>query len=77
MGGIYTAKSRNILDPWLYLNYPLSTQSLYDSYGTESVQKLKILEKKYAPSNQFWSGEFKLSFIETISLVLISLLNLL
>jgi len=79
--GIHTAKSRNILDPWPwpYLNYALPTQSLYDSYGTENVQKLKII-KKYDPSNQFgqiWSGWFKLSFIETISLELISLFNLL
>ena len=31
--GIQTAKSRNLLEPWLYLNYALPTQFPYDSYG--------------------------------------------
>jgi hypothetical protein len=61
--GIQTAKSRNLLEPWLYLNYALPTQSPYDSYGAENVQKLKVIKKKYDPSNKFgqlWSGGFKL-----------------
>lgn len=61
--GIHTAKNRNLLDPWEYLNYALPTQSPYDSYGAENVQKLRVIKEKYDPSNkfgQFWSGGFKL-----------------
>jgi hypothetical protein len=61
--GIQTAKSRNLLDPWVYLNYALPTQSPYDSYGAENVRQLKAIKEKYDPSNnfgKFWSGGFKL-----------------
>lgn len=63
--GVQTAKDRNLLDPWVYLNYALPTQSPYDSYGAENVQQLKAIKEKYDPSNNFgklWSGGFKLNW---------------
>lgn len=59
-----TAKQRNLLSDWLYLNYCLPDQDVYQSYGQTNLNKLKSIRSKYDPQkvfDKFWPGGFKLS----------------
>lgn len=58
-----TAKARSLWVPWLYLNYALPDQPVYDGYGKENVARLQYIRKTYDPENAFgrlWHGGFKL-----------------
>jgi FAD/FMN-containing dehydrogenase len=49
--------------PWLYLNYALPWQKVYESFGDANHQKMKDVKKRYDPNNVFgrlWPGGFKL-----------------
>ncbi|KAJ8508277.1 hypothetical protein ONZ45_g9436 [Pleurotus djamor] len=57
------AESRDVLHPWLYLNYALPDQNVYPSYGAANVQHLKDIRSVYDADNTFselWKGGFKL-----------------
>ncbi|KAJ8482389.1 hypothetical protein ONZ45_g14965 [Pleurotus djamor] len=57
------AKRRNVFHPWLYSNYALPEQKVYPSYGADNHRRLKLIKRRYDPSNVFgrlWKGGFKL-----------------
>ncbi|KAF4588015.1 oxygen-dependent FAD-linked oxidoreductase family protein [Pleurotus pulmonarius] len=61
--GTKEAKKRNVLHPWLYINYALPDQKVYDSYGKTNVNALLKIKNKFDPKNTFgklWKGGFKL-----------------
>lgn len=57
------AKKRNVLHPWLYINYALPDQDVYSSYGRDNIKVLKQIQAKYDNKNllaKLWKGGFKL-----------------
>lgn len=61
--GTKEAKRRNVLHPWLYINYALPDQKVYESYGKANVDALLKIKNKFDPKNTFgklWKGGFKL-----------------
>ncbi|KAK7043935.1 hypothetical protein VNI00_008101 [Paramarasmius palmivorus] len=61
--GTQESKARGLEAPWLYLNYALPWQPVYESFGASNLQKLKDLKAQYDPENvfgQLWPGGFKL-----------------
>ncbi|ESK85734.1 fad binding domain-containing protein [Moniliophthora roreri MCA 2997] len=61
--GTEESKARGLEAPWLYLNYVLPWQPVYESFGAANLQKMKDLKNQYDPENVFgrlWPGGFKL-----------------
>ncbi|KAK7043897.1 hypothetical protein VNI00_008063 [Paramarasmius palmivorus] len=61
--GTAESKARGLEMPWLYLNYALPWQKVYESFGAANHQKMKDVKKRYDPQNVFgrlWPGGFKL-----------------
>uniref|UniRef100_A0A0W0GBN5 FAD-binding PCMH-type domain-containing protein n=1 Tax=Moniliophthora roreri TaxID=221103 RepID=A0A0W0GBN5_MONRR len=61
--GTAESKARGLEAPWLYLNYALPWQPVYESFGAGNHQKMKDLKNQYDPENVFgrlWPGGFKL-----------------
>ncbi|ESK84369.1 fad binding domain-containing protein [Moniliophthora roreri MCA 2997] len=61
--GTEESKARGLEVPWLYLNYALPWQPVYESFGAANHQKLKDLKNQYDPENVFgrlWPGGYKL-----------------
>ncbi|MCJ1405676.1 hypothetical protein MMC11_008905 [Xylographa trunciseda] len=57
------AKTQNLYNEFIYLNYALQSQDPIASYGTESVARLREVSKKYDPQGVFQKlcpGGFKL-----------------
>jgi hypothetical protein len=57
------AQERDLWVPWLYLNYALPDEPVYEGYSTAQLQRLHDTKDKYDPENAFgrlWSGGFKL-----------------
>lgn len=57
-----TAKQRNLLNRFIYLNYALNTQPVLASFGAENVRRMKAVQKKYDPKGllKVWKGGYKL-----------------
>ncbi|KAJ8508269.1 hypothetical protein ONZ45_g9441 [Pleurotus djamor] len=56
------AKRRNVLHPWLYINYALPDQNVYESYGAANLRRLRDIKRKYDSGDVFgrlWKGGFK------------------
>jgi hypothetical protein len=61
--GTTQAKARGLFAPWIYLNYALPDQQVYQSFGQANFRKLQSLKKTWDPKNvfgQLWPGGFKL-----------------
>ncbi|KAK7043920.1 hypothetical protein VNI00_008086 [Paramarasmius palmivorus] len=61
--GTEESKARGLESPWLYMNYALPWQKVYESFGSANHQKYKDLKAQYDPENVFgrlWPGGFKL-----------------
>ncbi|ESK85740.1 fad binding domain-containing protein [Moniliophthora roreri MCA 2997] len=61
--GAEESQRRGLGSSWLYLNYALPWQPVYESFGAANHQKLKDLKAQYDPENvfgQLWPGGYKL-----------------
>ncbi|EEB94796.1 hypothetical protein MPER_06334 [Moniliophthora perniciosa FA553] len=61
--GAEESQRRGLGAPWLYLNYALPWQPVYESFGAANHQKMKDLKAQYDPENVFgrlWPGGYKL-----------------
>lgn len=57
------AKSRNLDDPYIYINYASLEAPVYQGYGANNLAKLKAVKANYDSKNVFgrlWRGYFKL-----------------
>lgn len=57
------ARERDLLHPFIYMNYASGSQNVYGGLGEENYGKLKEVKNKYDPDNVFgryWFGGFKL-----------------
>lgn len=56
------ARERGLLNKYIYLNYALDTQHVLESYGAESLKKMREIKSKYDPDNllEVWKGGWKL-----------------
>lgn len=58
-----TARKRGLLHPFIYMNYALAGQKVYEGVGVHNLQRMKATKLKYDPENvfgRFWRGGFKL-----------------
>ncbi|KAJ6606019.1 hypothetical protein DFH09DRAFT_1119069 [Mycena vulgaris] len=59
----HTARERNLLHPFIYMNYASELQDVMGSVGTENLRKMRSIKDLYDPHNGFgtlWKGGFKL-----------------
>ncbi|KIK51148.1 hypothetical protein GYMLUDRAFT_50717 [Collybiopsis luxurians FD-317 M1] len=57
------ARSRNLLDKFLYMNYANGGQKVYEGIGNDNYNRMKAIQKVYDPDSLFhccWKGGFKL-----------------
>ncbi|KAG5220858.1 FAD-binding domain-containing protein [Salix suchowensis] len=45
------ARERGLLNKYIYLNYALDTQHVFESYGAENLKKMREIKSKYDPDN--------------------------
>ena len=57
------AKDRDLLDPFIYMNYAFGGQDVLGSFGAENLGRMRKIQSVYDPKGDFaklWKGGWKL-----------------